>query len=566
MDTRYNHFAIPKKEPMKPKYKKYRQWMLIVALALFLWNCSDDDNNAEGDGLSRMFTPGKIDAESRTTSVKLTWQPSLYTGGLDVTYTVQVSRDTLFADASGVEYEEVVDTAGITLTDENIAARRKYFARIKANALDNTAESYWMTSGSFAIQGVQNMLPVYDPERRATSVTLRWKEGTEFNRMEMTPVIGAEENGEAILGDPVEIPLNADDVASGFKVLENLEPRRSYQVEIYQNSSSMGYVAFTTRLQTVYAYTVSPGDDLKAVIDNAGDGEVIGLEPGVYELSGTKFNIDGKTVVLMSTSGNPENTILRTNQFTLMNDNAGLSFSGITFDLGGNLYFLDVASGAGATFKNVKVNNCIIENAATSAFRTDRADLYRIDTIQFSNTRFRNMEGSNYWMLHIEKTEVKLLELDNCTVNNIGRGIIRMTKSLDMAPKVVINHCTFNNFGGNGTNNTLFDGGSNIIDLTIQNSILANMPYEGSTVGTSVLRVNNDAAKVNISNNNFYNLTADGEQFATFPDYSYLTMQNNLEETLDWNASTEDFSLPQDSPLRTLSTEGRALGDVRWTY
>src|SRR5690606_41123473 len=114
--------------------------------------------------------------------------------------------------------------------------------------------SYWMTSGSFAIQGVQNMLSVYDPERRATSVTLRWKEGTEFNRMEMTPVIGAEENGEAILGDPVEIPLNADDVASGFKVLENLEPRRSYQVEIYQNSSSMGYVAFTTRLQTVYAY------------------------------------------------------------------------------------------------------------------------------------------------------------------------------------------------------------------------------------------------------------------------------------------------------------------------
>src|SRR5690606_19386089 len=120
------------------------------------------------------------------------------------------------------------------------------------------------------------------------------------------------------------------------------EPRRSYQVEIYQNSSSMGYVAFTTRLQTVYAYTVSPGDDLKAVIDNAGDGEVIGLEPGVYELSDVKINIDGKNVVLTSTSSNPENTIVKINQFTMMGDNAGLSFSGITFDGTGNNYFLDV--------------------------------------------------------------------------------------------------------------------------------------------------------------------------------------------------------------------------------
>ncbi|MGS2761667.1 hypothetical protein [Sinomicrobium sp. M5D2P9] len=550
---------------MKPTYKKYGQRMLIVVLALFLWNCSDDDNNAEGDGLSRMFTPGKIDAESRTTSVKLTWQPSLYTGGLDVTYTVQVSRDTLFADASGVEYEEVVDTAGVTLTDANIASRRKYFARIKANALDNTAESYWMTSGSFAIQGVQNMLPVYDPERRATSVTLRWKEGTEFNRMEMTPIIGVEEDGEGILGEPVEIPLNADDVASGFKVLENLEPRRSYQVEIYQNSSSMGYVAFTTRLQTVYAYTISPGDDLKAAIDNAGDGEVIGLEPGIYELSDVKINIDGKNVVLTSTSSNPENTIVKINQFTMMGDNAGLSFSGITFDGTGNNYFLDVTS-TGAAFRNIKVNNCVIKNIGTSAFRTDRANMHQMDTIQFRNTRFRDIGGGNYWLLHLEKAEIGYVELNNCTIQNIDKGIIRMSRDITTMPKVVIDHCTINNFGGLGGNHNLFDGGSNAIDLTIQNSILANMPYEGSTVGTSVLRVNNDAAKVNISNNNFYNLTADGEQPVTFPDYSYLTMQNNLEETLDWNASTEDFSLPQDSPLRTLSTEGRALGDVRWTY
>ena len=43
-----------------------------------------------------------------------------------------------------------------------------------------------------------------------------------------------------------------------------------------------------------------------------------------------------------------------------------------------------------------------------------------------------------------------------------------------------------------------------------------------------------------------------------------VTSTNNQDNALNWTNTTIDFTLPVNSPLRTASSTGAAIGDPRW--
>ena len=62
-----------------------------------------------------MFTPGRVDVATEETQATLTWNPSLFTDGKAVQYTVEVAKDSSFQT---IEHTVVVDTSKVIITDD----------------------------------------------------------------------------------------------------------------------------------------------------------------------------------------------------------------------------------------------------------------------------------------------------------------------------------------------------------------------------------------------------------------------------------------------------------------
>ena len=107
------------------------------------------------------------------------------------------------------------------------------------------------------------------------------------------------------------------------------------------------------------------------------------------------------------------------------------------------------------------------------------------------------------------------------------------------------------------------DANANPISFTMQNSIMANTPRE-ATVGTSLLRAATTGSDIVVRNSNLFKLTtgATPEVAQTFPSYVQQSSVQSVD--LGWTKTTTTFDLPAASPLRTASTTGGAIGDLRW--
>src|SRR5688572_985311 len=148
----------------------YKFLFLFTAFITLLSSCKKEEEFNNDFDLPRQFKPGNIQINAGQTDVQLRWNPSLFTEGKGVTYTVQLAKDSLFAGT--IDYTAVVDTAYIRITDADLQVMQYYYARVKANANGPTAESGWVTSDKFRITGEQIFLPVVDADLKDTSVIL----------------------------------------------------------------------------------------------------------------------------------------------------------------------------------------------------------------------------------------------------------------------------------------------------------------------------------------------------------------------------------------------------------
>jgi hypothetical protein len=516
----------------------------------------------------RMFMPsGEIKATSAETFVTLTWNASLYTQSTDksVTYTVQVSKDSLF---NTIERTYFTDTTGLVITQDSIPVRKKYYARIKTNSKDNSPESNWLTSSGFKITGEQIFYPVRETEIKETEVTLRWIVTSGVTKVVFTPATGP----------AIESVITASESSAGLKVASGLTAGTTYDVEIFQGTKSKGYLTFTTEANTAFTVIITPADNLVTVIDTCSNNAVIGLQPGTYSAGTANFVVKQKTITIKSISGNPTDTKVNWKEFTLKGTGAGIKLQGIEFDglASAGAYFLNLtglnSDAEAATFTSIEVTNCIVHNMANCLLRGNRAAAgdHRIGLIKFRNCLVYDvLMTAAYTLFTVDKLLFTQMDVTNSTFYNVGQAFISYnTANLTTPiPAVMIDGCTINYLGANGKY-VLIDANTNPITFTMQNSILANSPRTGATVANQVFRGTSTSSSINFSYNNTFKLSNGAVTPAalTYPSYSYLTMTSNRTIDLGWTTTTTDFTLPANSELRTGGKTGGVIGDPRWAY
>jgi len=523
--------------------------------------------------LPRPFTPTQVSSKNAETSATISWRPSLFAMKGDVSYKLEVSTDSSFASS---QLSLTVDSTAIILTDNDLEIKTKYFARVKA--VNNAgSESAWAYSSSFQILGEQVFFALLDAELKDKSVVLRWKATDGLTKIVLTP-----DGGTAI-----EIPLDATDLTNQYKEITGLTATTAYTAVIYKSNVEKGTISFTTKEPSIYSTVLNPGDNLVDAVANAADGDLIGLSPGTYDCvdgtgAFTNIAVIQKTISILSTSGDPADTKVNFKEITLKGDGAGITLNGINFDGApstasgqASLYFINLtglSSDSGpASFTNITVENCRVHNMANAFMRGNRGGsngAHKIGEISINNSFVYNSAqvNTNYSLLQINKLQFASIKVTNSTLYSIGRCFLDWDATFSVSPRptVLVDQCTINNFGLAGQSYILFDVNQNDVQVTMQNSIVANTPYPSEQV-SSLIRA--DMAMISISNSNYFNLmdgAAPTPAPLTIP--SYVVESNNTMIDLGWTSATSDFTLPAGSPLRTASTSGGAIGDRRWAF
>ncbi|WP_207431601.1 DUF4957 domain-containing protein [Sabulibacter ruber] len=540
--------------------------LLYPAFALMVVSFVSCKEEEEDLAPMRMFQPGgEIAAASGETMVKLTWKTPANTPAGSVTYTVEVAKDTLFQ--TPVILTAQTDTTAITFTDQQLEIKQDYFARVKTNARENSAgESKWLVGSRFRIRGEQIFNAPLASEIKDKTAILRWRPTAGVTRIVLTPATGT----------PVEITLTPENVAANSITLSNLKASTLYTAEIFAGTMSKGITNFATKEPSIFTLTITPADDLLATVASAANGDVIGLEPGVYNAQGGNILVTGKTITLQSTSGNPSNTRVNFKEVVLEGTGAGVKLKGIEFDgtAANAAYFLNLVGSttkndAPATFTDILVEDCIVRNMANCFIRADRATTaadHKITSIAVKNTiAGLTSIGTTYVFFTLPKLQFETLTLENSTFYGFGRTFMAAGTEVPVKPTILITNCTIGNFGGGGANRNylLFDGNTNPVNFTLQNSIIGNAPLTGQLIGNAAFRANGAGSSIVIRNNNMFNLTngATPALDLTFPANATPTANKTIVLS-NWTANT--FEVPADSELKTASTTGGPIGDPRW--
>lgn len=546
-------------------YIKYSLWLFAALCFAVMLNSCKKDSQVTKFTPSRAFTPASITATVSGASVTFTWPASLFSGGTGVTYTLQVSKNANFAT---IDYSKVTPTTTLTLTDEQLTVGQAYFVRVKANATEtaDASNAFVANTSSFTMPGI--LQTVTNADLTSKTVTLKWLAEPTVTKITITPVTP--------VGTPFDVALAPADVTAAKKLVTGLLPNVIYRAEIYAGTRVKGFTTFTT---PVYTRVITTADNLIDVITNAADGDIIGMNPGVYEAKDAtaayaNITILQKTVTLQSTSGNPGDTKVNYKQIDLKGNGAGITVKNIGFDgtLGAAPYFINLTGVAAdaekATFTNIIIDGCTVSGAANALIRANRGSAagdYKIGNITINNSVINNINAANTGFNSIELTKLQFTRIDitNSTFFDFGRSLVVATTALGSGvpmPVINIDKSTFNYFGGNNMN-VLVDANTNPVAVTVTNSIIANTPKANQTV-SGLIRATGSGATVNVNNNNTFGLNNGSGGTITFP----TNAQGGANTTVDlgWTASITNFTLPAGSSLRTAGSTGGAIGDPRW--
>lgn len=536
----------------------------IGLVGALLVSCADLELDLSIPEDMTRFRPTGLTAVSGEIAATLTWPASLFTTPGEVSYTVQVGRDSLFTSPV---FETTTAQTTIQISDEDVQIQTPYFARVRANGATPAQNSAWVrTMTPFQLTGEQIFLPTLDNEIGPTSVLLRWRPTANPTRILLRDPAG----------NQLEFLLTDADRQAGSVTLEGLQPLTAYTAQIFAGQRTVGATSFVTKEQSIYDIVVSPSQNLRTILEDAPNGSFIGLEPGIYDLvdnTGAFANLRliGKTIILHSVSGNPADTRINFREITLSESGAGIEVNGITFDGGpGTGDYLFNFVGGPANFTRVVMDNSVAVNVRLAFMRANRANNneHKIDLIRVNNTIMRNHAVANWHVFHIDRCEFKELEITNSTFHAVGsRGFIGWATNMPMPfrPKITVNNVTINGLGSSNRNDALLDCNNNEVEFTMTNSIVANMPFDGQTVGSRLIRANPNS-QVILANSNLFNLTTGGATPQDITIISYVQTSNLTSVNLGWNQSTTDFRLPSGSPLRTAATNGGPIGDLRWAF
>lgn len=556
----------------------YRQLFCLLVLGLVFAACSKSiDGIVDDPSMNRSFIPSNLRTRTAVDSAIITWNLPVLASGKKYSYTIDVSRDSLFGS---IDFTTVSDTTGVVILEPTLALATKYFARVKVNAYKGASESKYLTgTSSFAINGQQYLKAIRDFEITKSSVLLHWYTNVQTAGVDKIVLLPADG------GNAVEIPVSASEAMSGVKLAGGLQPDKNYRIQLLAAGKSKGITNFKTAPDIVYTTTISPTADLAATINAAADGDIIGLTPGTYSLA-SAFNLLNKTVTIRSVSNNPADTKIKIREFSLVGDGAGVTFAGL--DIDGNyagtslgVQFLQLkgnatTTNAPATFKNINLDNCIIHDYTRCFFLGNlgaAVNDQKMGTFSINNCIVYNIDRlstGSYYTFSMEKLLFSVFAIRKSTFYAVGQGMVNMSTnnlSTTVLPAVTIDYCTFNNVGGGSGKQLLIDANANRVAFNFTNNIIANTPIAGTLSGSFRATSTTVGNVKNFSNNNYFKL------YSALPSsplpLTGLDQVGNQQIDLGWGATTTSFSLigvPQDSPLFKTSRSGTVVGDPRWAY
>lgn len=493
-----------------------------------LSSCEKDDDLEVGVP-KRMFTPAsEIKATSAETSVFLSWHPSLHTSGMDVSYTVEVAADTLFE--TDVVFTTVTDTAGVTITDQDIQVRTPYFARVKANANENSAESGWVVSSSFRIRGEQIFLPLGNADITHEGAVLSWRESAGISKIVVTAI---DAEGEPV-GGGITIDLDEADILNRQKLIIGLESETRYSAEIFAGANSKGTIVFTTTealeegVIDLTGITDRPSV-LQDTLSQIDAGSIVLLKKGVtYTIDATTL-LDRSVKIMSEVTFEPGKAkIYFTSNFNLVEGSAidFIEFDNLEMesDNRNGRYVFNI--GNAATVGKLSFEGCIIKEFRGLA-RLQSAGVFVTDFI-FNNNVVSGI--ANYGIINTDNVGARVdnIKLTNSTFYDVETVIVSRNGA-DPSNSILIDKCTFNK--ALLPSRYLIDYNSvNVTNgIQLNNSILGigqGAPNDDGDVTVRGIRVG-DGTLVEVSN--------------TYKTADYVSTNNDIPDLKPYAGTSEDL-------------------------
>ena len=532
--------------------KKINKSYIVLGLALAaLTSCSDVADEITELVFPRNLSP--VDMKARNVGedkATLSWK----TSDKATSYIVEVFADDSLTFAGNAQQTKTVAENSAALT--GLVYDTKYSARVKAvTDGDNSRDSKWSTV--FFRTSAQQLMKSFKEENIADrSVTVTWDVDAVGN--DLTTLKAFDANGNVASTKT----LSADEVAAGKAVLGGLTPETQYTIRMYFGEKERGNRTVTTIADLNGATVLHPGDDIKAVIDEAAPGTAIVLYGGEYDLNPTDEG-NGSVVIANTLTIKgiyPTNKPILKGRFQ-MNGGAGLSLSQLVIDGSTN------ATGDQTfNYKDADMNYAPLDLQDVEIKNFVKGICYgnvtcTIESITFNNCLIHDVicEGGDFFDLR--KSYAKKVTFSNSTIWNVAqeRDFIRYDDSSsnydNAAPVITVDHCTIDNVlnVANGKRLLYVRFVGNSIKWT--NNLVTN---------TQAIYSNQSKTAYPEFNNNYYFgcntklFSADDEASDPKVYYRGDTSGKNGEDPKYKDAANGNFTLGNDN------VSSKKVGDPRW--
>lgn len=421
---------------------------------LSLTSCGDAMDEIESVVFNRNFSPVNFDAKNVTKeSANLQWTPSAGA----TSYVLEIFQD----DSLTFEGEPALRFAGLTNEDipyevSGLVYDTKYSARVMA--LDENDESrnstwsevYFRTSAQQIFKDIQNS------DIADRSVVMNWPAGEE-----VTSIVVKHTDNDGKTSIVVTHQLTADEIAAGKANIEGLEPSTKYEVLLYNGEKERGSKVFTTIADLNGATVVREGDDLKALLLGAANGQVFALMPGTYKF--TEEGIAGTVAVAISNDVvikgvYPTEPPVVLGRFELTGG-ASMEIDNIILD-GSSNETTDQAFNykEEGNYGKLVVSNSEIKNFGKGVYYVNIPAI--IGELTLRNCVIHDIVCDGGDMFDCRKGRIDALNLIGLTLYNscASRDMIRMddASSLGGAPVITVDKCTINGISDNSTKRLLY--------------------------------------------------------------------------------------------------------------
>ena len=440
------------------KISKFLIGLFVIGVTA---SCSSPMDEITELGINRNFAPVALTAKVvNKTNVKLEWNKS------DAeSYTIEVFYEDPDFTGSPIMTISGLTNADIPFTVEGLEGETEYFFRVKAVG-GNLSDSKWSTI-SATTDTEQIFYPV-DEENDVTSntITVRWPAGSTATKIVVTP------------GDK-EFDVTADAIKAGEFTVTGLEPETEYTIKLMNGTKTRGTIKAKTAIDLGGAILVKPGDDLKAKLDAAVDGDVFAFMPGTYSILNaeeqvTTYEITKK--ISFKSVRSYDRAVIKAG--FILSQGSEFSLTQIVLDgdktVGNAISYAGTAAG---TEVKLVFDDCEVTGFKTTFITDAKADI--VGYITINNSIIHDMPLGNR-CIDFQGGAIAELLITNSTIYNVSGGdsFVRNDDKGTYKGKLYVNidHCTLDGFNTTGKGILYVRKGAKTGDLTMSftNNIVSN--------------------------------------------------------------------------------------------